>query len=80
MDLNSFTIITSDGSKYIITNFNINTRKSIYTICVYKAHSCSISIFLNNFKTIIQQSHERCPIIIMKDVIIDILKNNNQHK
>ncbi len=52
----SFHTITSDGSKYIVTTLNTNTRKSIYIVCVYRVHSCSIFTFLNNLQTIIQQS------------------------
>jgi hypothetical protein len=79
MHLNSFNTITSDGLEYI-TTFNNNTWKSIYIVCVYKAHSCSISTFLNNLQTIIQQSHEHCLIIIMGYFNVDILKDNNQPK
>jgi exonuclease III len=80
MHLDSFNIITSDGSEYIVTTFNINTQKSIYIVCVYIVHSCTIFTFLNNFQTIIQQFHEHCPIIIMGDFNVDILKYNNQQK
>jgi exonuclease III len=52
----------------------------IYIVCVYKAHSCSISTFLNNLQTIIQQSSKHFPIIIMGDFNVDILKDNNQPK
>jgi hypothetical protein len=45
MHLDSLNTITSDGSKYITSTFNINTQKSIYIVCVYRAHSCSISTF-----------------------------------
>jgi DUF4097 and DUF4098 domain-containing protein YvlB len=34
MDLKFFNTITSDGSKYIATTFNINTRKGIHIVCV----------------------------------------------
>ncbi len=78
MHLDSFNTITSDGSKYIITTFIINTRKPIHIVCVYKAHSCSISTFLNSLQTIIQQYPKHCPIIIMGDFNVDILKDNNQ--
>ncbi len=47
---------------------------------MYKAQSCSISTFLNNFQTIIQHSPKHCPNIIMGDFNIDILKDNNQAK
>jgi len=43
MHLNSFNTIISDGSEYITTTSNINTRKIIYIVCVYKGHSCSVS-------------------------------------
>jgi hypothetical protein len=56
MHLYSFNIITNDGSKYIATTFNVNTWKAIHIVCVYKVHSCSISTFLNNLQTMIQQS------------------------
>jgi hypothetical protein len=58
MRLDSFNMITSDGSKYITTTFNINTQKTIHIVYVYKVHSCSICTFLNNLQTIIQQSLE----------------------
>jgi exonuclease III len=47
---------------------------------VYKVHSCSIFTFLNNLQTIIQQSFEHCPIIIMGDFNVEIIKDNNQPK
>jgi hypothetical protein len=47
---------------------------------VYKAHSCSISTFLNNLQIIIQQSPKHCLIIIMENFNVEILKNNNQPK
>jgi exonuclease III len=72
--------MTNDGSKYIAIILNINTQKEIYIVCVYKVHSCSIFTFLNNFQTIIQQSPKHCPIIIIGDFNVNILKNNNQTK
>jgi hypothetical protein len=80
MHLDSFNTITSDGSKYIATIFDTNTRSAMYIVCVYKVHSCSISTLLNNIQTIIQQFLEHCPIIIMGYFNVDILKNNNQPK
>jgi hypothetical protein len=80
MHLDSFNTITSNGSKYITSTFNTNTWKSIYIVCVYRTHSCLISTFLHNFQTIVQQSLECCPIIIMGYFNVDILKNNNQPK
>jgi hypothetical protein len=62
MHLNSFNTITSGGLEYIVATFNTNTWKTIYIVCVYNVHSCSISTFLNNLQTII---HEHCSIIIM---------------
>ncbi len=39
MHLNSFNTITSDGSKYIATIFNINTRKkNILYVCIKFIH------------------------------------------
>jgi hypothetical protein len=35
---------------------------------------------LNNFQTIIQHFPKHCPIIIMGDFHVDILKDNNQAK
>jgi hypothetical protein len=67
MHLNCFNTITSDGLKYVITTFNISTRKEIHIVCVYRVHSCSIFTFLNNFQTITQQSLKNHPIIIMGD-------------
>ncbi len=46
--------------------------KSIHIVCVYKTHSCSISTFLHNLHTIIQQFPKHCPIIIMGDFNVDI--------
>jgi len=80
MHLDSFNTIISDGSENVTTTFNINTRKKIKIVCAYKVHSCSIFTFLNNLQTIIQQSPKHCPIIIMGDFNVDILKDNNQTK
>jgi hypothetical protein len=39
MHLNFFNIITNDGSKYIVTNFNINTQKIIILyVCIKLIH------------------------------------------
>jgi len=69
MHLDFFNTKTNDGSEYI-TTFNINTRKSIHIVCVYRAHSGSISKFLHNLQTIIQQPPEHCLIIIMGDLML----------
>ncbi len=47
---------------------------------MYKIHSCSIFTFLNNLQTIIQQYPKHCPIIIMGNFNVEILKDNNQAK
>ncbi len=47
---------------------------------MYKAYSCSIFTFLNNFQIIIQQSPEHCAINFMGNFNVDILKDNNQRK
>jgi hypothetical protein len=70
MHLDSFNTIVSDGLKYMATTFNINTRKKIHIVYVYKVHSCSIFTFLNNCQTIIQQFLEHCPIIIMGSILM----------
>ncbi len=80
MHLIFFNTKTNDGSEYI-TIFNINTRKSIHIICVYRVHSCSISKFLHNLQIIIQlQPPKHCLIIIMGDFNVGILNDNNQAK
>ncbi len=53
MHLNPLNIITDDGSKYIVTTFNINIQKK-KIVYMYRAHSCSISTFLKNLQIIIQ--------------------------
>jgi hypothetical protein len=78
MHLDSFNTITSDDSKYIAITFNINTRKAIHIVCVYKIHSCSISAFLNNLQIIIQQYSEHCPIVIMGNFYVDIPMYNKK--
>jgi len=47
---------------------------------VYRVHSCSISTYLNNIQTIIQESPQHCPIIIMGDFNVGILNDNDQPK
>jgi len=78
MHLDSFNTITNDGSKYIVITFNINTWKTIHIVCVYKTYPCSIFTTLKNLQIIIQQSPKHCPIIIVGDFNVDILKDNNQ--
>jgi hypothetical protein len=51
MHLNFINTIVNDGSKYIIVTFNINTWKAINIVCVYRAHSCLVSTFLNKLQT-----------------------------
>jgi hypothetical protein len=80
MHLYSFNTIINDGSEYVVATFNINTWKAIPIVCVYRVRSCSIFMFLNNFQTIMQQSPKHCPIIIMGEFNVDILKDNNQAK
>ncbi len=41
---------------------------------MYIVHSCSISYIPKQFSNIIQESLEHCPIIIMGDFNVDILK------
>jgi hypothetical protein len=77
MHLYSFNLIINDVSEYIGATFSTNTQKNKIA-CVYRTHSCSVSTFLNNLQTIIQQSLEHCPIIIMGNFNVDILKDNNQ--
>jgi len=79
MQLDSFNTIINDGLLYRATTFNINTQKVIHIVCVYRSHSCSISTFLNN-QIIIQRSPKHCPIIIMGNFYVEILKDNNQPK
>jgi len=47
---------------------------------VYRTHSCSISTFVNKLQIIILHSPKHCPIIIMGDFNVDILKDNNHGK
>ncbi len=49
MHLDSFNTITNDGLRYIPT-FNTNTKKAIYIVYMYKAHSCSKFTFLTILK------------------------------
>jgi hypothetical protein len=77
MILHSFETFTIDGSKYIAATYNIKIQKAIYIICVYKAHTCSISAFLENLQTLIQKSPIHCSTIILGDFNIDILEDNN---
>ncbi len=77
MHINYFNTITNDGLEYIAITLNINIGKIIHIICVYKALSCSFFTFLNKLEIIIQHYFEHCPIIIMGDFNVDILKDNN---
>jgi len=50
MHLDSFNKITSNGSEYLVTTFNINTRKIMYYMCVE-------SSFMFNFYILKQSSN-----------------------
>jgi len=69
---------------YLLKNhlsfLELRQNNMAYILYVYKAHSCSISTFLNNPQIIIQKFPEHCPIIIMRDFDVDILKDNKQPK
>jgi hypothetical protein len=78
MHLNYFNIITNDGLGYI-TTFNINTKKKLYIVCVYKIHSCSF-FFPKRASNYNSTFFKHCLIIIMGDFYVDILKDNNHEK
>ncbi len=78
MLLHSYNTKTCNGSKYIITTFNIKFQRIIHTICVYKSHFFT-STFFKTLKTLVKKSSNDCSLIILKYFIINILNDNN-HK
>ncbi len=74
--LDYFNTIINCDSKNIVATFNINTQKEIHIICVYRVHSCLIFPFLNKLQIIIQHSPKHCPIIIMGNFNVYILKDS----
>jgi len=54
--------------------------KKMHIVCMYKTNSCLVSTFLNKVQIIIQHSPKHCPIIIMGDFNVNILKENNHGK
>jgi hypothetical protein len=78
--LDSFNIIINDVLEYITITFNTNKWKAIYILYVCIVHIHVQILHSNNFQTINQQSPKHCPIIIMEDFNVDILKYYNQPK
>ncbi len=48
-------------------------------MCIQLTH-VQLTTFINNLQIIIQESFEHCPIVIIGDFNVDIIKDNNQPK
>ncbi len=65
--------------EYITDTFNKKIQTTIHRICVYKSHSCLISMFINTLETLIQKSSNDCPLIVLENFNINILDDNNHY-
>jgi len=77
--LNNY-ITTCNGYEYIVIIFNMKTKKTILTICVYKGHYCLIYIFLDAPKALVKKSPNDSPLVILENFNIDMLKYINHKK
>jgi len=69
-----------NGFEYIVDTCNIKIQTTIHRICVYKSHSCLISMSINTIETLIQKSSNDCPLIVLENFNINILDDNNHLK
>ncbi len=76
----SYNTTMCNGFEYIVDTFNIKIQTTIHRICVYKSHSCLISMSINTIETLIQKSSNDCPLIVLENFNINILDDNNHLK
>jgi hypothetical protein len=65
------------GAKFIITTFNINTRKVIHVIAIYKHSILLFSTFINQLEKILDLLLTCCPTVIIDDFSIDMFNQNS---
>ncbi len=65
------------GVEYIATTFNVNTRKAIHVITIYKPSTLTLSMFLVHFQQFLDVMPTSCSIVIIGDFNIDMLDQNS---
>jgi hypothetical protein len=64
---------TSLGAKYITATFNVNTKKAIHIITIYKPSRLSLSMFEIHLQKFLDLMSISCPTIIIGDFNINML-------
>jgi hypothetical protein len=64
------------GVEYIATTFNVNTRKTIHIITIYKPLALLFSTFILHFQKFLDLMPTFCHTIVIGDVNIDMLDQN----
>ncbi len=74
-------IITWDihifGSWIFIATFNVNTRKTIHVIAIYKSLTLNLSMFLVHLQQFLDVMPTSCPIVIIGYFNIDMFDQNS---
>ncbi len=66
--------VTMSRSGFIVASFNTNTHWVVHKIAIYKPPSLSLTIFLSTLQKLISKSPTICPIIVLGDFNVDVLK------
>jgi exonuclease III len=72
--LDSCECVIMSRSKFLATSFNTNTCRAIHIIAIYKPPSLSLTIFLSTLRKLISKSSTICPIVVLGDFNVDVLK------
>jgi len=75
--LSSHETFTSLGVEYIATTFNVDTRKAIHIIVMYKPSTLSLSMFKIHLQKLLDLMPISCPTIIISDFNINMFDHNS---
>ncbi len=76
--LDSCEFVTMYGLEFIATSFNTNTRQIVHIIAIYKSPSLSLTNVLSTLQDLISKSPIICPIVVLGDFNVDVLKRKLQ--
>ncbi len=72
--LDSCEFVIMSGLEFKVASFNTSIHWTIHIIAVYKPPYLSLTIFLSTFQELISKSPTICPIVVLGDFNVDVLK------
>jgi len=72
--LDSCEFVIMCGLEFIAASFNTTTYRIVHIIVVYKPPFLSLTILLSTFQELISKSPNICPIVVLEDFNVDVLK------